>query len=79
MKTRIVLGGEFVRAIKVRGLTPAELAKRARISVPTVSSAIKHRPINVSSALRLCNTLDSIPVIEALDRWVDREGEQSAA
>ena len=72
-------GEEFARAVQVRGLTLAELAKRARVSAPTVSSAVHQRPINVSSALRLCRALGETPVVAELDRWVGRSSHPRAA
>ena len=70
MITRVVLSEDFLRAIRVRGLTLTTLAVKAKVSLPTVSSAVHQRPINASSALRLCRALAETPVVDELDKWV---------
>lgn len=72
MANRVVLGEEFNRAVKVRGLLVVELAAKARVSVPTISAALRHKPLNPTSALRICRALAVIPVVPELDAWVEQ-------
>jgi transcriptional regulator with XRE-family HTH domain len=73
MTTRIVLGPEFVRALRVRGLTIAEVARTAKVSEPTVSAALHGRRINTGSALRICRAVAATPVVAELDAWLADE------
>jgi len=47
MITRIAFDQDFGQAIRVRGLTLTELAKRARVTIATASAAAHGRPLNV--------------------------------
>jgi hypothetical protein len=46
MSTRIVFDREFAHAIRIRGLTIGELAKRARLSQAPPSAAVHGKPLN---------------------------------
>ena len=53
MITRVTFAPEFLRAVKIRGLTVGELAQRAHLSPATASSAVKGKAVNVRSAVVL--------------------------
>jgi len=67
--TRIVFDQEFGQAIRVRGLTLTELAKRAAVTIATASAAARGRPLNVTTATRLARALTAAPVIPELEAW----------
>jgi hypothetical protein len=67
--SRIVFDDEFPQAIRVRGLTMSEVAQRARLSVATVSSAVRGRPVNMTTAVRLAKVVSASPIIPELDEW----------
>ena len=69
MTSRIVFDDEFPQAIRVRGLTLSEVAQRARLSVATVSSAVRGRPVNITTAVRLAKVVSASPIIPELDEW----------
>jgi transcriptional regulator with XRE-family HTH domain len=69
MVTRIAFDDEFAHALRVRGLTLTELASRARVTVATASSAVRGRPLNVSTATRLARALAAVPVVSELETW----------
>ncbi|MFZ0130634.1 MAG: helix-turn-helix transcriptional regulator [Candidatus Dormiibacterota bacterium] len=69
MTSRIVFDNEFPQAIRVRGLTLSEVAQRARLSVATVSSAVRGRPVNMTTAVRLAKVVSASPIIPELDEW----------
>jgi hypothetical protein len=69
MTSRIVFDDEFPQAIRVRGLTLSEVALRARLSVATVSSAVRGRPVNITTAVRLAKVVSASPIIPELDEW----------
>ena len=69
MTSRIVFDDEFPQAIRVRGLTLSEVAQRARLSLATVSSAVRGRPVNITTAVRLAKVVSASPIIPELDEW----------
>ena len=69
MTSRITFGPEFLHAVQVRGLTLTDLANRAQLSVATVSSAARGRPVNMGTALRLSRALSLAPVVAELETW----------
>jgi transcriptional regulator with XRE-family HTH domain len=69
MLTRIAFDDEFAHALRVRGLTLTELARRARVTVATASSAVHGRPLNVATATRLARALAAVPVVSELEAW----------
>lgn len=69
MVTRICFDDEFAHALRVRGLTLTLLASRARVTVATASSAVRGRPLNVSTATRLARAVASVPVVSELEAW----------
>ena len=74
MKTRITLNDEFSRAVAIRGLTVTEVARRAGVSLPTASSALRQRPLNVATALRLCRAVAGAPIVAELEVWAGNSG-----
>ena len=69
MISRIRFDRELAQAIRVRGLTVTEVARRANLSMATVSAALKGRPVNMTTALRLTRTVTAAPVVPELERW----------
>lgn len=69
MISRIRFDRELAQAIRVRGLTMTEVARRANLSMATVSAALKGRPVNMTTALRLTRTVTAAPVVPELERW----------
>ena len=70
MITRITFAPEFLRAVKIRGLTVGDLAQRAHLSPATASSAVDGKAVNVRSAVLLARAVAASPVIEELEEWV---------
>lgn len=69
MITRIAFDQDFGHAIRVRGLTLTELAKRAGVTITTASAAVRGRPLNMTTATRLARALAGAPVIPELEAW----------
>ena len=67
MITRVTFAPEFAHAVKIRGLTVGDLARRAHLSSATVSAAIHGKPFNMRSALILTRTVAACPVIKELE------------
>ncbi len=67
--SRLAFDAELVHAIRIRGLTLTELARRANLSAATVSSALSGRPVNLTTALRLTRVVSAAPVVPELERW----------
>jgi predicted transcriptional regulator len=76
--SRYVFGPEFAHAVRVRGLTLTELARRADVCVPTASSAVRGRPVNLATAIRLARVVKATPVIPELELWIGREAVPTA-
>ncbi len=70
MITRVSFDHELLHAIHVRGLTFAEVACRARLSVATVSAAAQGHPVNMRTALLLSQAVASCPVVPELAAWL---------
>jgi transcriptional regulator with XRE-family HTH domain len=49
------------RGLMARGLTLTELSRLARVSPPTVTSALAGRPVNMITAVRIANALKAYP------------------
>jgi hypothetical protein len=49
--------------LAVRGLCAVDLAELARLSPPTVSQALRGRPVSPRSVRALVTALDSVPVL----------------
>jgi hypothetical protein len=71
LSTRIVFDREFGHAVRIRGLTIGELAKRAGPSQATASAAVHGKPLNMRSAVQLARALAACPMIEELERWAE--------
>lgn len=69
MITRIAFDAEFVQAIRVRGLTLTEVARRAEVNIATASEAVHGRPVNIRTALQLSRAVASAPVVPELETW----------
>ena len=69
MTSRIVFGPAFLEAIRVRGLTLTEVARRAPAAVATVSSAVRGHPVNITTALRLARVVNAAPIVPELEAW----------
>jgi hypothetical protein len=69
MTSRIVFGPAFLQAIRVRGLTLTEVARRAPAAVATVSSAVRGHPVNITTALRLARVVNAAPIVPELETW----------
>lgn len=79
MITRIAFDQDFGHAIRVRGLTLTELAKRAGVTIATASAAVRGRPLNVTTATRLARALAGAPVIPELEAWAHAPGKPMTA
>lgn len=76
MTSRFVFNPAFARAVQVRGLTLAELARRANVSGATAASAVRRRrPCNMATALRLARVVEDTPILPELERWMQAEEE----
>ena len=53
-----------------RGLDAQHLAREARLSSATVSTALSGRPIAANSLARIADVLRRVPVDEVLDRLI---------
>jgi hypothetical protein len=69
MISRLAFDAELAHAIRVRGLTLTEVARRANLSPATVSSALSGHPVNLTTALRLTRVVSACPVVPELERW----------
>ena len=74
MVTRVTFEAEFAHAIRVRGLTLADVARQARVSAATVSAAVNGRSVNMRSAVLLSHAVASCPVITELEAWLKAPG-----
>lgn len=75
--TRIVFGADFLRGMRVRGLTLADVAKKAHVSPATVSSAARGRPVNMRTAIVISRVMASIPVVPELEEWSTADEDRS--
>jgi transcriptional regulator with XRE-family HTH domain len=69
MTSRITFNSEFARAIRLRGFTMKELARRANTSIPTASKAAHQRPVNMAPGLRLARAVSASPIVPELEEW----------
>jgi hypothetical protein len=67
--SRLAFDDELAHAIRIRGLTATEVARRANLTLATVSSALAGRPVNLTTALRLTRVVSACPVIPELELW----------
>jgi hypothetical protein len=67
--TRVTFSPDFLRAVRIRGLTLDELARSARVAPATVSAAVNGRRVNVSTALRISKAVAARPPIPELENW----------
>ena len=74
MSSRIRFDSELAQAIRVRGLTFTEVARRANLTPSTVSAALKGRPVNMTTALRLTRAVGAAPVVPELEQWARAPG-----
>jgi hypothetical protein len=79
MISRIVFDAEFAHAVRIRGLTCTELARRSRLALATVSAALDGRPVNVGTALRLSRAVSGCPVVPELETWARSPRARGAA
>lgn len=68
MTSRIVFGPAFLEAIRVRGLTLTEVARRA--------PAVRGHAVNITTALRLARVVSAAPTVPELEAWT--RGPESA-
>jgi len=58
----VVLSANAVRlACAQRGWSPSELARRARISRPTLAGALRGQPVRARTAWKLAHALEQMP------------------
>jgi predicted transcriptional regulator len=67
--SRLAFDAELAHAIRIRGLTVTEVARRADLSLATVSSVLAGRSVNLTTALRLTRVVSASPVVPELERW----------
>ena len=79
MVTRVTFDAEFAHAIRVRGLTLADVARQAQVTVATVSAAVNGRSVNMRSAVLLSRAVASCPVIGELEAWLAAPGAAQGA
>jgi transcriptional regulator with XRE-family HTH domain len=71
--SRFVFSPEFAHGLKVRGLTLTALASRAGVCVATASSAVRGRPVNMETAIKLARVVNGSAVIPELERWIQED------
>ena len=59
--------GRLRHELARRGLSVPDLAREAKLSLPTVRAAMSGRPISPSSSRLIGQALGRVPVLEALD------------
>jgi hypothetical protein len=69
MTSRITFSSAFARAVRTRGLTLTELARRAHTSVATASKAVRQRQVNMTTGLRLARVVSASPIVPELEEW----------
>jgi hypothetical protein len=69
MTSRITFNSEFPRAVRIRGLTLTELARRANTAVATASKAAHQRQVNMTTGLRLARVVSASPIVPELEEW----------
>jgi hypothetical protein len=67
--SRITFSSAFARAVRVRGFTVTELARRANTSVATASKAVRQRQVNMTTGLRLARVVSASPIVPELEEW----------
>jgi len=67
---RLILGAAFLRDVRARGLTYAELAQRADLDPATVSAAANGASVNMATATRLARAIKEAPIVPELANWV---------
>ncbi len=58
------------RGLMARGLTLSELSRLARVSPPSVTSALAGRPVNMTTAVRIANALKAHPTRPELEDFL---------
>jgi Bacterial regulatory proteins, lacI family len=69
MTSRIAFHGGLAHAMRVRGLTLTEVARRAHVTLSTVSRAVSSLPVNLTTALRIARVVSACPVVLELEEW----------
>jgi hypothetical protein len=69
MSSRYTFDPSIVHALRIRGLTLTEWARRGGVVIATASSAVHGHEVNLTTAWRLTRVLDAAPVVPALERW----------
>jgi hypothetical protein len=69
MSSRYTFDPSVVHALRIRGLTVSEWARRGGVVIATASSAVHGHEVNLTTAWRLTRVLDAAPVVPALERW----------
>jgi transcriptional regulator with XRE-family HTH domain len=67
---RLILSAAFLRDMRARGLTYAELGQRARVNPATVSAAARGASVNMVTATRLARAIRETPIVPGLAEWV---------
>jgi predicted transcriptional regulator len=66
---RYRFGPTFEQAIRVRGLDLTRIAAMANVAPSTVSSAIRGKRLNVSTALRIAKAVAQCEIVPELESW----------
>jgi hypothetical protein len=69
--SRITFTPAFAYAIRIRGLTLTELARRAHVSLARTSAAAHCRQVNITTALRLAKVVSASPIVAELEEWTE--------
>jgi predicted transcriptional regulator len=64
-------GEGFSQALRVRGLTIQDVARKAAVSPATVSAAVHGRAVQITSATRIARAVTETKVLSELEVWID--------
>jgi transcriptional regulator with XRE-family HTH domain len=62
-------GPALSRALQIRGLDMQRVAELANVSPATVSSAVRGRSLNLTTATRIAKVVARSPVLRELEEW----------
>ncbi len=66
----LTLSDAFLRDVRARGITYAEVAQRSGLDPATVSAAAHGASVNMTTATRLARAIKATPIVPELANWV---------
>ncbi len=69
---RYAFAVDFAHELRIRGLSLTDVAHISGVSLPTVSSAVRGKRVNITTALRIARAVAARDVVPELSAWSNR-------